>query len=71
MTSATAERTFSTLRRLKNYLRSNMSQERLNHTIILHTCKDRTDMSWKKLQKNLLLLMNVDFNILVILLIKI
>ena len=31
MTSATAERTFSKMRRLKNYLRSNMSQERLNH----------------------------------------
>ena len=44
MTSATAERTFSTLRRLKNYLRSNMSQERLNHLTILHTHKDRTDM---------------------------
>ena len=44
MTSATAEHTFSTLRRLKNYLRSTMSQERLNHIIILHTHKDRTDM---------------------------
>ena len=44
MTSATAEHTFSTLRRLKDYLRSSMSQERLNHIIILHTHKDRTDM---------------------------
>ena len=31
MTSATAERTFSPLRRLKNFLQSNISQERLNH----------------------------------------
>lgn len=44
MTSASAERTFSTLRRLKNYLHSNMSQERLNHVIILHTHKDCTDI---------------------------
>ena len=36
MTTATAERTFSTLRRLKNYLR-------LNNLVILHTHKDRTD----------------------------
>ena len=43
MTSASAERTFSTLRRLKNYLRSNMSQECLNHVIILHTHKNCTD----------------------------
>ena len=43
MTSASAERTFSTLRRLKNYLHSNMSQERLNHVIILHTHKNCTD----------------------------
>ena len=43
MTSATAERTFSTLRRLKTYLRSTMTQERLNHVILLHTHKDKTD----------------------------
>ena len=43
MTSATAERTLTTLRRLKNYLRSTMTQERLNHVIMLHTHKDRTD----------------------------
>ena len=35
--TATAERSFSTLRRLKNYLRSTMSQKRLNHLILLHT----------------------------------
>ena len=43
MTSATAERTFSMLRRLKNYLRSTMTQQRLNHIMLLHTHKDRTD----------------------------
>ena len=43
MTSATAERTFSTLRRLKSYLRSTMSQKRLNHVILLHTHKERVD----------------------------
>ena len=37
MTSATAERTFSTLRRLKTYLHSMMTQEQLNHVILLHT----------------------------------
>ena len=35
MTSATAERTFSSLRRLKNYLRSTMTQKRLNN-VMLH-----------------------------------
>lgn len=43
MSSATAERTFSSLRRLKNYLRSTMTQKRLNHVILLHTHKQRTD----------------------------
>ena len=43
VTSSTAERTFSTLRRLKNYLRSTMSQPRLNHALLLHVHKDKTD----------------------------
>ena len=34
---------FSTLRQLKNYLRSIMTQERLNHVMVLHTHKDHTD----------------------------
>ena len=42
-TSATAERTFSTLRRLKSYLRSTMSQKRLNHLVLLHVHKSLTD----------------------------
>ena len=43
MTRATAEHTFSAFRRLKNYLRSRMSEERLNHVMLMHTHKDRTD----------------------------
>ena len=36
VTTATAERSFSTLRRVKNYLRSSMTQQRLNHCLIAH-----------------------------------
>ena len=43
MTSATAERSFSALRRIKDYLRSTMTQKRLNHLIIMHTHKDKTE----------------------------
>ena len=43
MTSATAERSFSSLRRLKTYLRTTMSQKRLNHILLLHTHKVFTD----------------------------
>ena len=35
-TRATAERTFSVLRRLKLYLRATMTQERLNNVILLN-----------------------------------
>ena len=41
LSSATAERTFSSLRRLKNYLRST-TQRRFNHLMLLHSHKDRT-----------------------------
>ena len=43
VTTSTAERTFSALRRLKTYLRSTMSQARLNHTMLLYIHKERTD----------------------------
>ena len=43
MTSATAERTFSALRRVKNYLRTTMTQKRLNNVMLLHAHKQRTD----------------------------
>ena len=43
VTTATAARTFSTMRRIKTYLRSNMTQERLNHTFMLNAHKSRLD----------------------------
>jgi hypothetical protein len=43
MTSATAERSFSTLRRIKTYLRQTMGQQRLNDVMLLHIHKERTD----------------------------
>jgi hypothetical protein len=43
VSSATAERSFSCLRRLKTYLRSTMSQRRLNHVALLHVHKDLVD----------------------------
>ena len=43
VTSATAERTFSVLRRMKTYLRSTMTQERLNNVMLLHIYKELTD----------------------------
>nr|XP_011435340.2 zinc finger MYM-type protein 1-like [Crassostrea gigas] len=42
-TNATSERTFSSLRRVKTYLRSTKPQERLNHLLILHIHWDATD----------------------------
>jgi len=42
-TNATSERTFSALRRVKTYLRSTMTQNRLNSLMILHVHKERTD----------------------------
>jgi len=41
--SATAERSFSSLRRLKTYIRSTMGQSRLNHVAICHTHKNILD----------------------------
>ena len=42
-TNASSERTFSAMRRVKSYLRSTMTQERLNHLMILHVHKELTD----------------------------
>ena len=41
VTTASAERTFSAMKRLKTYLRSSMTQERLNHVLILNSMKAR------------------------------
>ena len=42
-TNVTSKRSFSAMRRLKSYLRSTMTQERLNHLMMLHVHKDLTD----------------------------
>jgi hypothetical protein len=42
-TNSTSERSFSTLRRIKIYLRSTMRQDRLNDLMILHVHKDKTN----------------------------
>ena len=42
-TNAVSERSASALRRVKTYLRSTMSQARLNNLLLLHTHKQRTD----------------------------
>ena len=42
-TNAVSERSFSALRRIKTFLRATMGQERLNHLMILHVHKDKTD----------------------------
>lgn len=38
-----SERSFSALRRVKNYLCSSMTQERLNHLLLIHAHKHLTD----------------------------
>ena len=43
VTSATSERTFSALRRLKNYLRSTMKQDHLNNCLLMSFHKLITD----------------------------
>ena len=42
-TNSTSEISFSSLCRVKTYLRNTMSQERLNNLMILHVHKDVTD----------------------------
>ena len=42
-TNALSERSFSEMRRLYTYPRTNMSQSRLNHMMILHVHKTKTD----------------------------
>ena len=51
-TNATSERSFSALRRIKTYLRSTMSQARLNHLMVLHYHQDFTDNLDMKLVAN-------------------
>ena len=42
-TNTSSERSFSALRRVKNYLRTTMTQARLNYLMLLHVHKERTD----------------------------
>ena len=42
-TNAASERSFSALKRIKNYLRATMSQTQLNSLMLLHVHKDMTD----------------------------
>ena len=42
-TNAERERSFSAVRRIKSCLRSTMSQQRLNHLMVLHVHSDHTD----------------------------
>ena len=42
-TNATSERSFSALRRIKTYLRTTMTQVRLNSIMVLHIHSDKTD----------------------------
>ena len=44
ITSATSEISFSTLRRVCTYLRSTMTEKRLNNCFLLHVHKKQTDM---------------------------
>ncbi len=43
-TNATSERSFGALQRVKSYLRSTMSQSRLNHLMVLHYHQDMADI---------------------------
>ena len=43
VTTATAERSFSSLRRLKTFLRNSMTQKRLNNLLMLYVHTQRTD----------------------------
>ena len=42
-TNSSSERSFSTMKRVKTYLRSTMGQSRLNHLMILNTYKELLD----------------------------
>ena len=41
-TNATSERVFSAFRRVKNYVRGTVTQQRLNNLMVLHVHKDIT-----------------------------
>ena len=52
-TNATSEKSYSALRRIKSYLRSTMTQARLNHLMVLHYHQDRCDsLDLKAIENN-------------------
>ena len=51
VTTASAERSFSSLRRVKTYLRSTMSQERLNNLSLIHIERDISSKLWDNLEE--------------------
>ena len=52
VSAASAERSFSAMRRLKNYLRTSTGQARFNHLAILHMYKERLDnLDMKRVMK--------------------
>ena len=42
-TNAASERSFSTMKRVKTYLRSSMGQERLNHLMLINIYKTEVE----------------------------
>ena len=48
VSSSEAERSFSTLRRLKTWLRSTMTQKRQNHVAVCHIHQDKLDLLDRK-----------------------
>ena len=48
VSSSEAERSFSALRRLKTWLRTSMSQQRLNHVAVCNIHQDKLDLLTKK-----------------------
>ena len=51
VSSASAERSFSSLGRLKTHLRSTMTHERLTNLALLYTERDLSSQLWDKLDE--------------------
>lgn len=51
ISSATAERSFSSLQRIKTYLRSTMNQDRLSNLALLYIERDLSSKLWKELDQ--------------------
>ena len=50
VTTASAERSFSSLRRIKSHLRSTMSEDRLNNMSLLNIERDLSNKLWDNLE---------------------